>query len=125
MLASIRTRLVVQAAMVQEAHEWQNAFARKLGLVRPAPAGYHESLESMNRSGTHHKHHCSPSPPELHSPIASPAHIVFATWELCENTLKQLSCADLERIRSLNRTYNAVVKRSFNFSHALHGLATL
>jgi hypothetical protein len=50
---------------------------------------------------------------------------VFATWELCENKLKQLSCAELERIKGLNRTCNAVVKRSCNFSHALHGLATL
>jgi hypothetical protein len=62
----------------------------------------------------------------LRSPAQpSPAQIVFATWELCDNILNQLSCADLERIRGLNRTYNAVVKRSFNLSHALHGLATL
>jgi hypothetical protein len=90
-----------------------------------ALADYHQIPECMNFSEAHHGRHRSPSPPELHSPIAKPAHIVFATWELCENTLKQLSCADLERIKGLNRTYNAAVKRSFNFSHALHGLATL
>jgi hypothetical protein len=30
MLGSIRSRLVVQAAMGQEAHEWQNTFGRVL-----------------------------------------------------------------------------------------------
>jgi hypothetical protein len=45
-------------------------------------------------------------------PIASPVHTVFGIWELCENILQNLSCIDLERIKSLNPTCNAVVNRS-------------
>jgi hypothetical protein len=93
------------------------------------------NLKSMNYLEAHHGHHRSPSPHKPHSqiasqhaivaaPIANPAHIACASWELCDNILKQLSCADLERIRILNRICNAVVNWSF-FSHALHGLATL
>jgi hypothetical protein len=100
------------------------SYSRTLANL-PALADYHQTPECMNHSEAHHGQHRSPSPHELHPQVASPAHIAFATWELCENILKQLSCADLERARGLNCTCNAVVKRSLSLSHALHDLATL
>jgi hypothetical protein len=51
---------------------------------------------------------------QLATPVASSAQVVFATWELCDIILKNLSCADIERVRGVNSTCNAVAKRSLS-----------
>lgn len=55
---------------------------------------------------------------QLAQPPASPAQIVFFTWELCENIFKHLSCDDLARARGICTMSNTVTKHSPSLQQA-------
>jgi hypothetical protein len=85
------TETAIQASSDRKPLSWQDfAAARQL-------AAQHAQIASQHATA-----------------VADSAQIVFATWELCDIILKNLSCTDLKHVRRVNSTCNEVAKRSLS-----------